>query len=201
LNFALELSESLVFGLQIVGGVSVPDNREIRLTDSYIWTSTLIKGYVDAQTAKKRVGRVVVAAHADPVEFHDPFFVPFRDFIASDLQNQTPILYLNGDDHEWNYEPNFYGQPAFLRITLSGKGREPPTIIQINESGIDLPTDEAFLYNRNFPKCNYLLFHEGIQVRKYSYSKLLGSTICRNSCMELAEFLIDPKRYIFGSCP
>lgn len=205
LNFVFQLGETLFLGLQIVGSESVPGNRDIRLADYHNWTSTLIHEYIDDQTKKHRVGRVVVAAHADPWEIHDSFFIPFKNFIANEIQNQIPILYLNGDGHSWKYEPNFLGQPSLLRITIEAKARHPPVKVQINDSGDNVPTGEAFLFDRQFPKCKYkekFKHYEGMRIQKYVYSKFLDKTVCQNACIPVEEFFKNPEVYwgLLGKC-
>ena len=61
--------------------------------------------------------------------------MPLADFIQFNLTNKTPILYMNGDAHMWEYKPRYYGQSSFLHVVLSGEGMEPPTILTIHNNG------------------------------------------------------------------
>jgi hypothetical protein len=142
-NFAFVDQGTLFIGLNIVGGFVQSQNEwETRLTDQVEWTMDLIREY----NPTDRVGSVVIFGHADPHQRHNAFFAPLTDFIANELQNQLPILYLNGDKHAWNYEPSFFDQPSFLRITVTGGTSEPPLKVSA-ETGKSV-VDEVFTYDR-----------------------------------------------------
>jgi hypothetical protein len=85
--------------------------------------------------------------HANPVNSHKAFFDPLTEFIKVELENQLPILYLNGDKHAWNYQPSFFGQASFLRITLTGGTSEPPLKVSA-VSGENYGVNETFIYDR-----------------------------------------------------
>jgi predicted phosphodiesterase len=142
-NFAFVDQGTLFIGLNIVGGLVHDRNEwETRLTDQVKWTKNLIREY----NPTDRVGSVVIFGHANPTQNHNAFFVPLTDFIANELQNQLPILYLNGDKHTWNYEPSFFDQPSFLRITVTGGTSEPPLKVSA-ETGRSA-VEEVFTYDR-----------------------------------------------------
>jgi hypothetical protein len=106
------------------------------------WTMDLIREYNPVD----RIGSVVIFGHADPTNNHRAFFGPLTDFIANELQNQLPILYLNGDKHAWNYEPAFYDQPNFLRITVTGGTSEPP--LKLSAETGKSAVEEMITYDR-----------------------------------------------------
>jgi hypothetical protein len=113
----------LFIGLNIVGGEPVTEDEwETRLSEEAEWTIELITNYV---ASMDRIGRVVIFGHADPFYYrnkmHLDFFDPLRKFIRDDLENDTPILYVNGDQHKWLYEPDFYDQRSFLRVMIQGE--------------------------------------------------------------------------------
>jgi len=56
--------------------------------------------------------------------------------------------YMNADEHEWNYEPNFRDQQSFLRITITPYGEDPPVKVTVNANGQYLATDQAFVIDR-----------------------------------------------------
>lgn len=147
-NFSFIHKGTLFIGLNIVGGrVHNSSEWETRLTEQVEWTMGLIREY----NSPDRVGSaVVVFAHANPVAgHHDAFFGPFTAFIANELQNQLPILYLNGDKHQWLYEPSFFDQPSFLRIMLTGGTDEPALRVSVVSGDERLDAvDGVFTYNR-----------------------------------------------------
>jgi hypothetical protein len=112
-----------------------------RLTDQVEWTKSLISQFTEANA-------VVIFGHADPTIDHTLFFDPLQSFIQNNLQNRIPIMYMNGDSHQWHYEPNFYGQRNFLRIQLTGGTSEPPLKITVNASFAYHDVEGAFSYDR-----------------------------------------------------
>jgi hypothetical protein len=56
---------------------------------------------------------------------------------------------LNGDAHFWEFNPRFLGHSSLQRITLSGLGREPPTLFRVYADGTWQDPGEAFQYDRN----------------------------------------------------
>jgi hypothetical protein len=84
----------------------------------------------------------------DTNKHHAAFFDDLSDFINRDMQNRMPILYLNGDQHEWGYDTEWYGQPAFLRMMVAGTTAEPPTIFEVVATGDTMDVEDAFLYDR-----------------------------------------------------
>lgn len=145
-NFAFEHKGTLFMGLNIVGG-DVHSNTEwsSRLTDEVEWTMQLIRNY---QTRYQYGGRVVIFGHANPNQNHRKYFDVLTSFLENEIENKIPILYINGDKHEWLYEPNFYDQPSFLRVMVSGRARDPPLKVTVNANGNFLPTKEAFVVDR-----------------------------------------------------
>jgi hypothetical protein len=119
-----------------------------RLRLQFIITRDLIKRHVD-RTADSGIQRVVLFGHADPGDNHRRFFRRLRFFIHFGLRNKVPILYLNGDTHAWNYEPNFMNEKSLLRITVPAGGDEVPVRIQVNINNPTSNPEEAFEYERN----------------------------------------------------
>lgn len=114
------------------------------MTEQARWTIELITDY----DSSERVGRVVIFGHANPTSNHDLFFDPLKAFIEGELQNRLPILYVNGDNHEWLYEPKFFGQESFLRIMLTGTTKDPPLRVAVHASGEAADVAHAFVYDR-----------------------------------------------------
>jgi hypothetical protein len=112
-----------------------------RLTDQVEWTKLLISQYTEANA-------ILIFGHANPTNDHSKFFDPLRLYIQNDLQNRIPIMYMNGDEHVWHYEPNFYKQRNFLRIQLTGGTKEPPLKVSVNASSANHGVNGAFSYDR-----------------------------------------------------
>lgn len=120
----------LVIGLNLVGG---------RLHDSSEWQTRLAyqsnrvrELVLEYWEQTGDAAKVILMGHADPKVRHNGFFVPLQNFIANELKNQVPILYLNGDAHLFKYEPNFLNQPSLLRVMVQGGVTEAPIRIQVN---------------------------------------------------------------------
>lgn len=145
-NFAFTHRGTLFIGLHIIGG-DVYDATEwkTRLTVEAEWTIELIRTY---QSTRSNVGRVVIFGHANPNERHDAFFKPLESFIETELQNKLPIAYICGDKHEWLLEPNYLGQPSWIRIMVTGLGVEPLLKVTIEANGKYDDPEKAFALDR-----------------------------------------------------
>lgn len=146
--FVFEWHGTLFFGLNLVGGL-VHDRREWyeRHLAQYRAVTQQIREYVSGEPRNKRV---VIFAHADPQEEHGSFFGPMVDFIDQELRNQVPILYLNGDKHEWDYQESFLGQKSLLRVMVTGGVSEAPVRFELSIEG-DIPkqASQAFPFERH----------------------------------------------------
>jgi hypothetical protein len=152
-NFAFVHKGTLFMGLNLIGGLRHNKNEwEERLTEQAEWTIDLIQRYkrttVRAGGANGPVGRIVIFGHANPHYLHNSYFNPLQNFIAQQLNNEIPIMYLNGDKHEWSYDTEFMGQPSFLRVMVSGKGVEPPIKVVIDSSTAHADPVAAFVVDR-----------------------------------------------------
>jgi hypothetical protein len=145
-NVAFIHKGTLFMGLNIIGG-EVHDSVQwsTRHTDQVEWTIEQVRLYKALST---KVGRVVIFGHADPNSRHQEFFAPLKAFIKDELQNQIPILYLNGDGHKWLFQPNFYDQPSFLRIMVIGLAVDPLLKVTIAADWKFLDPQKAFLSDR-----------------------------------------------------
>lgn len=134
--------KTLFIGLNLVGG-SVQNRNEwqSRLSWQVAWTKSLILQNTGANA-------VVIFGHANPTVDHLAFFTPLRTFIRDRLQNRIPIMYMNGDAHEWNYQRNFFNQKNFLRIQLTGSTIEPPLKAVVNASMSQGVAANTFSYDR-----------------------------------------------------
>jgi hypothetical protein len=151
-NFAFVHKGTLFMGLNLIGGLRHNKNEwEERLTEQADWTIELIQRYKSTTVragTNGPVGRIVIFGHANPHYLHNSYFNPLENFIAQQLNNEIPIMYLNGDKHEWSYDTQFMGQPSFLRVMVSGKGVEPPIKVVIDSSTAHVDPVAAFVVDR-----------------------------------------------------
>lgn len=128
--FSLVQKGVLVIGLNLVGGrVHNATEWQTRLTYQFNKVQEIILDYWEEKGTE---AKVILAGHADPRLKHDRFFTPLKDFIANTLDNQVPLIYVNGDSHRFSYEPNFLEQPSLLRVMVQGGAAEAPIRIQVN---------------------------------------------------------------------
>lgn len=142
---------TLFVGLDLPGSDYIFDlttwNRQLAAEGK--WTIGVIRDYKAQMKKQGLVGQAVLFAQANPTQWHQPFFKPLVTFIQHDLKNKMPILYLNGDTHRWNYQPNFFGQKSFLRINLTGETINPPLKIMIHGGNTkQIPSPKLFKYDR-----------------------------------------------------
>eukprot|EP00980_Cylindrotheca_fusiformis_P007618 scaffold1599_cov115-Cylindrotheca_fusiformis.AAC.3 len=121
----------LYIGLNIVGGERTDYAEwESRLSEQWTWTKSLIETHVLSEPYD--ASGVVIIGHADPrPQVHATFFEPLRDYIADELNNEIPILYVNGDLHYFQFDDNFYGQSNFQRIMVEGGSKQPPLKLSV----------------------------------------------------------------------
>lgn len=145
-NFAFVHKGTQFIGLNIVGGKTYSESEwQIRLTDAVDWTKEIVRTY---QLSTTDIGRVVIFGHADPGARHEAYFQPLATFIASELKNNLPVLYLNGDGHKWRYQPSFYDQSSWLRIMVTGLGEEPLLKVTVSADGRYVDPQQAFAIDR-----------------------------------------------------
>ena len=153
-NFFFELRQVLFIGLNIVGGEpSADDNGEewtTRLNMEYHWTKNTVHRYVNNKTkGTGALPRVVIFGHAKPRKHHRDFFDRLVNFMEKELNGEVPFLYLHGDDHMWDYDVSFMGQPNFMRIMVAGGTTEAPLRIQVNTDSGGKRLLDTFEYERD----------------------------------------------------
>lgn len=114
------------------------------MSGNYDWA----RGLIDTHVLTNKVANLVIMmAHAEPSSDNKPgFFYPMRDYIRDVLKNTIPILHLNADMHVWKYEPSFFNQGNWLRITLDGETISPPLRVTVDASLSNV--NMAVTYNR-----------------------------------------------------
>ena len=149
-NFAFVHKGTLFVGLNIIGG----DTRDAtewqtRLQAEAIWTTDLIRTYqIEYSMNSTSIGRVVIFGHANPGARHATFFQAMSSFIDFELMNSIPIVYINGDKHEWMYDENFYDNPSWLRIGVTGLGVEPLLRVTVEADGTYIAPAQAYELER-----------------------------------------------------
>jgi hypothetical protein len=146
-NFAFIHKGTLFIGLNIVGGKPKDmDEWEVRLKQQLEWVKLLVRNY---QEETPGVGRIVICAHADPNRHHNRyFFTDLKVFVRDELNNTIPIMYLNGDRHVWAYNKNWYQQPSWVRVMLSGNGVDPPTRLTVTANDEYQAPSQSFQFDR-----------------------------------------------------
>jgi len=140
-NFAFVHKTTLFIGITTPQGWSkIMSSSEMK--DQVEWTKDLIRSYM-SKTPDDVTGRVVLFGHDDSGTFFDDF----EEFVSDELQNRVPILFIQGNDHRWKYQPNFKDQSSLLQIVLEG-GREPALEVRVNNTGTASDTGSAFNYDR-----------------------------------------------------
>jgi hypothetical protein len=128
--FHFVMRDVLFICLNLVGGlVHDVDEWFTRLEYQYNSTRSLILEY---EAKYGDVAKVVIIGHCDPSVDHRAFFKPFSTFVNEELQNRIPIMYLNGDKHEWDLSYDYMGAPSFMRLMVVGGSKEGPIRIEIN---------------------------------------------------------------------
>ncbi|CAJ1963255.1 unnamed protein product [Cylindrotheca closterium] len=124
-NFFFVHKRVLYIGLNVVGGWRHDYAEwERRLDIEWEWARSLIE--TNVRSVPSEASSVVIIGHADPrPSAHAPFFEPLKGYIRNELKNEVPIIYINGDQHYWQFDENFYGEPSFHRIMVEGGSKEP----------------------------------------------------------------------------
>ena len=131
---------TMFVGLNLVGAPVLNTTRwNARLTKQTQWVQSLIRTH--------RMPTVLFG-HCIPSYLHSPFFNPLRNFIRDELQNSIPILYVNGDQHSWEFDQSFFNQPNWHRITLEGGASQPPVQITSTTGSSITSASDAFAFNR-----------------------------------------------------
>jgi hypothetical protein len=158
-SFTVEYRDILVVGLTLPGSTSAPTTNgmdwDSQLQSEFNWTKAVIQDYQE-RLQPAYTGRVVLVGQATPTADHAIFFDQLSNFIAFDLQNRLPMVYVNGNGQSWSYESGFYNQPSFVHITVAdasidtGIGETsvlPLPTLEIVANGDLVNAEDAFLYS------------------------------------------------------
>jgi hypothetical protein len=140
--FHFVMRDVLFICLNLVGGlVHDVDEWFTRLEYQYNSTRSLILEY---ETKYGDAAKVIIIGHCDPSVDHRTFFNPFSTFVNEELQNRIPIMYLNGDKHEWDLSYDYMGAPSLMRLMVVGGSKEGPIRIEINPQELSNDPRVAF---------------------------------------------------------
>ncbi|KAG7353813.1 calcineurin-like phosphoesterase [Nitzschia inconspicua] len=144
-NFYFIHKRTLIIGLNVVGG---------RVHNSTEWTQRLRTGYewtrsvIDLNLPTGNADGVIILSHANPSVDHLELVVPFRNYVANELENKYPILYLHGDGHSYIYTPHYMRQSNLLRIQHEGGTNEPILKIMADPARYPGSVYDAFQVDR-----------------------------------------------------
>ncbi|NIA16219.1 MAG: hypothetical protein GWP08_19320 [Nitrospiraceae bacterium] len=112
----------LIMGINLVGG-TVHDAAEWkrRHSQNAAWVRDNLTWYGG------RVRAAVVFAQAAPSEKQEDFFAPFVEAAAT---FGKPLLYLHGDGHAWQHEPQWRA-PNVLRVQVDQVSKAPPVLVTV----------------------------------------------------------------------
>ena len=134
-NFSFVASNVLVMGINLVGGrVHDLDEWRQRMTDDANWVREHFETYRD------QVSHAVVFAHAFAGGNRQPFA---DEFIPAAAAFGHPILYLQGDTHNWVQDQPFRAAPNVTRVIVDSGG-VPPVQVTVTDD-----PNNPFLFDRN----------------------------------------------------
>ncbi|KAL3935431.1 MAG: hypothetical protein SGBAC_009048 [Bacillariaceae sp.] len=141
-NFHFVHKRTLFFGLNLVGG-DIEDRSAfaLQLDEQFEWMKQRIDQHVNTTQS------VVIFGHAFPRRVHDSFFLPLQRYIQIELKEETPIMYLNGDYHFYDFEQNFMGLRNMQRLQVDFGTVNPPLQVAVTVSG-DSSWQNTFTHDR-----------------------------------------------------
>lgn len=146
-NFSFLHKKALFIGLNMVGGsVDDKDAFSTQMDEEFSWVKGLIE---EAVVENATASSIMLFGHAFPRSHHNSFFLPLRDYITEDLNNTVPIMYLNGDNHFYQFQKFFLGQANFHRVQLQYGTDHPPLQVSVSIPGSgELDANTVFSHDR-----------------------------------------------------
>ena len=124
----------LMIGINLVGGrVHDPAEWRRRHAQDAEWVKDCFDRHGDAVRA------AVIFAQAKPAGKNENFFAPFLRAVAA---FGKPTLYLHGDGHVWELEPE-WRQPNLTRVQVDAVGKAPPVRVLVT-----FDPDDPFRFDR-----------------------------------------------------
>lgn len=142
-NFHFIHKGTMYFGMNLVGGaVGNKTLYSTQLSMQFEWMKSKIDQHLN------RVSRIVIFGHAFPISKHDSFFVPLKQYVQETLLDKVPILYLNGDNHFYDFEPSYRGLSSFQRLQVDFGTVHPPLKVVISPLIDGLHVNDTFSHDR-----------------------------------------------------
>jgi len=137
-NFSWVQDKVLFIGINLVGSaVHDQDEWDTRLANNALWVKQLFENH------KSDTEAAVIFAHANIVNLEPDKFDTFtKDFRASAVSYDQPILYLHGDGHFW-LENRPWTEKNILLVQING-GSEA---VQVT---VDTAKENPFNFDRSF---------------------------------------------------
>lgn len=151
-NFHFVHKGTLYFGLNLVGGAI--DNTTLystQLSLQWDWVKSKIDQHVRNDSG---ANRIVIFGHAFPIGKHDAFFDPLQQYVLENTllfdRRDIPILYLNGDNHYYDFEPSYRDLPNFQRLQVDFGTINPPLKVMVSPpvASNTLHANETFSHDR-----------------------------------------------------
>ena len=120
-----------------------------QMEEQFDWVKSKIESLVINKPSEAT--SVVIFGHGFPTDYHRKFFNPLKEYLKDDLNNELPIIYINGDKHEYDYANNFRGLSNFNRLQLEGGVRDPPlqfTVKSVHADYEAMDAHEVFFHDR-----------------------------------------------------
>jgi hypothetical protein len=105
-----------------------------------------VKSKIDHHLRHDNVIRIVIFGHTFPVTKHDGFFVPLKQYVMETLLDTIPILYLNGDKHFYDFEPNYLDLKSVQRLQVDFGTTHPP--LKVMPHIVGMHVGDTFSHDR-----------------------------------------------------
>jgi len=114
-NFSFVINDTLFVGINLVGGqVHDADEFAARSADDLVWIEDMFSQYGAAAS------NAVIFGHASPS--YSEYSAFKQGFISVAEDFQKPILYLQGDLHDWTLDDSYAGTDNIKKIILERTG-------------------------------------------------------------------------------
>ena len=137
-NFSFVINDTLFVGINLVGGqVHDADEFAARSADDLVWIEDMFSQYGAAAS------NAVIFGHASPS--YSEYSAFKQGFISVAEDFQKPILYLQGDLHDWTLDDSYAGTDNIKKIILERTGSGGALKVSISDD-----TEDPFSSDHNF---------------------------------------------------
>jgi hypothetical protein len=138
-NYAFVSDGVLFIGINLVAG-TIHDSQEWlqRGADNLAWIETNFALFGDD------VSSAVISGHANPSRSG---YGSFEDGLISAVQSfADPVLYLQGDTHQWDYGKPYSSAPNFTKVVVDQSDASSiPLLVEVNAD-----PDNPFTFDHDF---------------------------------------------------